>query len=116
MLLQDIENREWKEERLKYLRKRCKISICFNIICVFLYSILYLFLDWWIIFGGAIVTLIMLFFSIKSLNAAQSFAQETMIYKLADESFQDEWGKYVGAIDYALSKQYEEYQKKHSKN
>ena len=102
-----IENAEWKIDKLKQMRKRCTFSICFNIVIVFAYSILYLFSSWWIVFGGAFVTAIAIVMSLRSIKAIQSYAQETMIYKLADESFKTEWNDYVTTVDFTLSKQYE---------
>ena len=111
-----IENVAWKMNRLKQLRKRCLLSISFNTVIVFVFTALSYFLNNVLyVYVGLVLLCLAVFLSIRSAKASQNYAQETMIYKLSDESFQDEWNDYVTTIDYTLSKQYDAYIKKHSK-
>lgn len=112
-----IENAEWKIERLKQLRKRCMFVIASDFTVIFIYVSLAYFLNsvLFIVFGAFLLVLA-IYMAIKNARAAQSYSQEIMIYKLADPSFQAEWNDYVTTIDYTLSKQYEAYLQKRSKD
>ena len=106
-----IENREWKEQRIKKERKRAVISIVANTIIAFAFGALaFIFNTGWFIFCGISVTILMVVLNIQNAKALQNLSQMTMVYKLADDSFHDEWNDYVTAVDYRLNR---EYQKKH---
>lgn len=110
----NIENREWKEQRIKKERKRAVISIVANTVIAFAFGALaFLLNSGWFLFSGVIVTVLMVALNIQNAKALQNLSQMTMVYKLSDESFHDEWNDYVTAVDYRLNR---EYQKKHKGN
>ena len=109
-----IENREWKEQRIKKERKRAVVSIIANTIIAFAFGALaFLFNTGWFLFSGICSTILMVVLNIQNAKALQNLAQMTMVYKLTDESFHNEWNDYVTAVDYRLNR---EYHKKHKES
>ncbi len=108
----NIENREWKQQRIKQYRKRCVVSICVNTVIPVIFILLATLFDFdlLILIPGVVILVCMVILNYQNAIRLQNLSQMTMVYKLTDDTFKGEWNDYVTTVDFTLNK---EYQKKH---
>ena len=104
-----IENAEWKQARIKKYRKRNVISICILTLVPFVFALFaYILTDRTLLIISGIDTVLFAILNCQSAKRLQSLSQMTMVYKLSDKDFANEWNDYCTTVDYTLTRQYNE--------
>ena len=103
-----FENREWKIEQIRSIKKRATFSICFNTVAAFVFGILpFIFHSEYsaIILCVCIVGLVFfVYLNYRDAKTLWAYSQFMMIYRMEELKNSGEWEKRVSEIDLTLDK------------
>lgn len=108
-----IENAEWKLQYIKKYSKRNVVMIpIFTIIPAIFCCMAYFFNEYMCLVVGGIYAVFSITWNLQAIRKLQNLSKMTLIYKLSDDSFRDEWNDYVVAVDYSLNMEFEKKRKR----